>query len=112
MEITMRDVPFTVRVKSYDVGGWKRDGDSYFCEGQGLRVDVKLCRYEGTGAYRQVNTITNIGEQDVLLSGFSSAYINTCRGDVAVGRNRWQAEGQWQFFSYKQCGLVPATIHT
>ena len=111
MEITMRDVPFTVRVKSYDVGGWKRDGDSYLCEGQGLRVDVKLCRYEGTGAYRQVNTITNIGEQDVLLSGFSSAYINTCRGDVAVGRNRWQAEGQWQFFSYKQCGLVPATIH-
>ena len=40
MEITMRDVPFTVRVKSYDVGGWKRDGDSYLCAGQGLRVDV------------------------------------------------------------------------
>ena len=98
-------IPFTVRVNSADIGdgSWKLVSENrYECAAVGLRVDVKVDSFDGTGAVRQVNTITNIGSEKVLLSGFSSAKIRTAKGLIGVDRNRWQAEGQWQFFTPAQ----------
>ena len=108
-------IPFTVRVNSADIGdgSWKLVSENrYECAAVGLRVDVKVDSFDGTGAVRQVNTITNIGSEKVLLSGFSSAKIRTAKGLIGVDRNRWQAEGQWQFFTPAQCGLIPASAHS
>ncbi len=107
-------IPFTVRVNSADIGdgAWKSvSNDCYECESAGLRVKVEVESFENTEAVRQVNTITNIGTKNVLLSGFSSAKIHTARGIIGVDRNRWQAEGQWRFYTSEQCGLIPASMH-
>ena len=112
MKSIMCPVPFTVRIDSYNIGGWRREGEGvYISDAHGLKVEVELTTYEGTGAVRQINRITNIGDAEKHLTGFSSALINTGSGLVGVDRNRWQSEGQWQFFTDEQCGLIPATVH-
>ena len=78
-------IPFTVRVNSADIGdgAWKSvSNDCYECESAGLRVKVEVESFENTEAVRQVNTITNIGTKNVLLSGFSSAKY-TPRGGLS-----------------------------
>ncbi len=110
MKEIMKPQPFSVRVYTTDIG-FRRDGDLYVNDQYRLTVSVKLDEFDGTGAVRQTNTITNNGDSEVILSGFSSAAIKTSRGLIGVDRNRWQAEGQWNFFTAAQCGLVPASIH-
>ncbi len=111
MKEIMKSQPFTVRAYSTDIG-FRRDGDIYVNDEYKLSVSVKLDEFEGTSAIRQVNTITNNGDSEVLISGFSSAAIKTAKGLIGVDRNRWLSEGQWNFFTPAQCGLVPASIHT
>lgn len=107
----MKNVPFTVRVWTEDISFHKTGENEYYNDTFSLKVTVNTTAYPMTGAIRQVNTIMNCGDEPVVLSGFSSAFIRTCRGMIGVDRNRWQAEGQWNFFTPEQCGLVPATIH-
>ncbi len=110
-ESILRAVPFTVRVKSYDIPFVKGDDGIYKNEALGLSVKVELTRYEGTAAVRQINTITNNSDKEVLLTGFSSAAIMTSHGTVALSMNRWQCEGQWQYLTDEDCGLIPASVH-
>lgn len=106
----MKSQPFTVRVYSTDVV-FRKDGDVFVNDEYDLSVNVKLEEYEGTSAVRQINTITNNGKNDVVISGFSSAAVKTSRGLIGVDRCRWLSEGQWNFFTPSQCGLVPASFH-
>lgn len=110
MKEIMKPQPFTVRVYSTDIQ-FRREGDVYVNDAYKLSVSVKLEEFPGTGAIKQTNTITNNGDKAVMLSGFSSAAITTARGSIGVDRNRWQAEGQWNFFSSASCGLVPGSTH-
>ncbi len=115
MPMISATIPFTVKVNAAAIGdeAWTQvSPDCYECEAAGLRVTVERRTFENTGAVRQINTITNTGSQDVLLSGVSSAKIRTARGRIGVDRSRWVAEGQWQFFTPEQCGLVPASEHS
>ncbi len=113
MEQIMRDVPFTVRIGAAELsaGQWKRDGLVYTNESRRLTVTVGLTTYEGTGAVRQINTITNNGNRTVRLTGFSSAFVNTAHGKVMLSQNRWQTEGQWKTFDMEELGLIQTTVH-
>ena len=111
MKELMKSVPFTVRAWTEEIPFHKTGENTYENDMYRLKVTVHTTAYPGTGAIRQSNTIENCGTEPVVLSGFSSAFIRTCRGKIGVDRNRWQAEGQWNFFTPEQCGLVPATIH-
>ncbi len=110
MKEIMKSQPFTVRVWTTDIG-FRRDGDVFVNDQYKLEVSVSLENFIGTSATKQVNTITNRGEQDVVLSGFSSAAIKTARGLVGVDRSRWMSEGQWNFFTPLECGLIPVSDH-
>lgn len=96
MKEIMKPQPFTVRAYTTDIS-FRRDGDVFVNDQYKLKVSVKLDEFPGTGALRQVNTIVNEGEKEVVLSGFSSSAIKTSRGNIGVDRNRWQSEGQWNF---------------
>lgn len=111
MKELMQPVPFVVRAWTEEIPFHKTGADTYENDAYRLKVTVHTTTYPTTGAIRQTNTIENCGKDPVVLSGFSSAFIHTCRGKIGVDRNRWQAEGQWNFFSPEQCVLVPATIH-
>ncbi len=112
MKTLLREIPFTVRVNSADDNTFKLNEDgSYYNESKTLRVDVAVTEFEGINVLKQINTITNISDSDIVLSGFSSGVMKTVKGLIGVDRNRWQSEGQWSFFTAEQCGLVPATIH-
>ena len=94
MPMISATIPFTVKVNAAAIGdeAWTQvSPDCYECEAAGLRVTVERRTFENTGAVRQINTITNTGSQDVLLSGFSSAKIHTARGRIGVDRSRWVA---------------------
>lgn len=111
MKEIMKLQPFTVRAYSTELR-FRRDGELYINDEYKLSVSVRLEEFSNTGAVRQLNTITNNSDREVLLSGFSSANIVTSRGLVGVDRNRWQAEGQWNFFTAAQCGLIQASTHS
>ena len=110
MKEIMKPQPFTVRAYTTDIS-FRRDGDVFVNDQYKLKVSVKLDEFPGTGALRQVNTIVNEGDKEVVLSGFSSSAIKTSRGNIGVDRNRWQSEGQWNFFTPLESGLIPATCH-
>ncbi|MCQ2431861.1 MAG: alpha-galactosidase [Clostridia bacterium] len=109
-----RNPPFTVRVKAAEIPSyrWKKTGDNvYTCDAPRLTVTVSMETYPKTGACRQINTIRNDGDEEVFLTGFSSALINTCHGDIGIVQNRWMSEGQWKRFSMEQLGVIPTSIH-
>ncbi len=111
MASIMKDVPFSVRVNANLREFHKESDGFYYDNAHTLKVEVELECFDGTSAVKQINTVTNLSDSDVVLSYFSSAAIKTQRGKIAVDRNRWQCEGQWSFYTPEECGLTPATIH-
>ncbi len=110
----MSAIPFNLKIYTENVE-FEKCGDLYVNASKkdeyDLQVSVKTEFFDGSGAVRQINTVTNNGNKDVVLTYFSSAYMQTAHGIVAVDGNRWQAEGQWNYFTFAQCGLVPSTMH-
>lgn len=87
-----------------------------------LYLTTELKFVEGTNVISQQNTVENIGVESILLTSFSSSFIeNIGYSDnslwyendlmVYICSNKWQGEGQWQTYTPKQLGLYPATMH-
>lgn len=88
-----------------------------------LKVTVCLTPVDGADCFTQQNTVTNISDEDVILSRFSSCILTDVCSDaelpyyenealkIHICNNKWQNEGQWQRFSPEQLGLFPATAH-
>lgn len=110
----MSTLPFSLKVYTENIE-FEKSGDFYVNTSKkdeyDLQVSVKTEHFDGCGAVRQITTVKNNGSRNVVLTYFSSAHMQTAHGVVAVDGNRWQAEGQWNYFTFAQCGLVPSTRH-
>ena len=94
---------------------------NYVNKNENLYVVVELEFVEGTNVITQKNTVKNIGSKNVLITKFSSSFIENVgyssepwyENDLIIHicNNKWQGECQWQIFTPQQLGLYPATIH-
>lgn len=94
---------------------------SYNCIKYSIMVTVTLSFAKNSSVIVQENHVTNYGAKPILLTSFSSSFID----DIArsekkyyekdiifhVCRAKWQAEGQWREFDADTLGLLPATTH-
>ncbi len=89
----------------------------YTCEQKGLEVTVTLEEIENVIV--QTNTVKNIGDKPILLTRFSSAYIDRLfhlpdkawyEQDLTIHicHNKWQGEGQWREYTPSQLGIYPS----
>lgn len=96
---------------------------TYRCDQRKLQVEVTIDFSKGRNVYTQKNRITNLGDDTIRLTRFSSAVVDTVgvSSDTQkwfeknlrfhICHNKWQGEGQWKSYTAQELGLYPATTH-
>ena len=95
----------------------------YVCNRHSIEVLVKLTYVSTSDVIVQQNTVRNIGNADVKLTRFSSAFMEDICYDnnapfyenesirVHICHNKWQGEGQWREYRLTDLGIYPSTTH-
>ena len=88
-----------------------------------LKIEVHMEFIPGADVIRQYNTVTNIGEEDTVLTHFSSMYVPGIACDGALPwdspdkyrirycHSTWQGEGQWKCITLEEAGIYSCCIH-
>ena len=96
----------------------------YVCSYRKIEVEVTLDFSKGRNVFSQTNKITNLGEETIRLTRFSSAFMEDIGNDgttkawyekdslkIYICHNKWQGEGQWQAYTPQELGIYPVTTH-
>lgn len=93
----------------------------YTCKEYPLEVEVRLDFTPNSNTFTQTNTVKNVGDEVLLLTKFSSGYIDGIANDekpwyehnlkMHICHSKWQGEGQWKTYTPAEVGLYPTTTH-
>lgn len=104
---------------------FKEDGGviTYFHEALKLQIELHFQFAPGTDIIRQYNVVKNMGEEDQVLTHFSSTYLAGVGTDgilpwddlskyrIHFCHSTWQGEGQWKTINIEEAGLCACSIH-
>ena len=88
-----------------------------------LHVTVNMQFAPGARVIRQINTVRNMGDEDIVLTHFSSMNVMGIGTDgllpwyddkkirVHYCINTWEGEGQWRSATLEELGLYPNSVH-